>query len=116
MSLLKSFIAAIHGIRQAVTAQRNIKIQIGAALLVIAVGIYVDLGPVDWCLVVLAIGMVLSSELMNSAVETLVDLVEPRQHPLAGRAKDIAAGSVLVAAIAAVVIGFLVFGKYIPWP
>lgn len=111
--LFDSFSAAWRGIRSALASQRNLKIHVGVSLLVISAGIYVDLNGSDWGLVALAIGLVLAAELMNTAVETLVDLVEPRRHPLAGKAKDIAAGAVLVAAIASVVIGFLVFYKYL---
>lgn len=108
----KSFSAAWNGIRNAVRGQRNMRIHVGAALLVITLGIYFDLTSADWSLITLAIGLVLITELLNTAVETVVDLVEPKHHPLAGKAKDIAAGAVLIAALTAVVMGVLIFYKY----
>jgi diacylglycerol kinase len=109
--LLLGFPAAWNGIRKAMGG-RNIRIQLGAAMLVVALGVYADLSAGDWSLIALAIGLVLTAELANTAMETIVDLLSPRQHPLAEKAKDIAAGAVLAAAVTAVVIGVLVFSKY----
>ena len=64
----------------------------------------------EWLAVIAAIGLVWTAEGLNTAIEALVDLVSPEQHPLAGRAKDVAAGAVLLAALAATAIGLLVFG------
>jgi diacylglycerol kinase (ATP) len=111
--LLRSFSAAWSGFRHAVGEQRNIRIHIGAALLVIVLGIYLDVAATDWALITLAIGLVLVAELFNTAIETVVDLIEPRLHPLAGKAKDIAAGAVLATALIAVVIAGFVFYKYL---
>jgi len=113
-ALRNSFAAALRGIWMAIAGERNMKIHVGVMLLVVATGILVELSLVDWGLVGIAIGLVLTAELINTAVETLVNLVEPRQHPLAGKAKDIAAGAVLVAALVAVGIGVVVFYKYLP--
>ncbi len=112
--LLRSFSAAIKGIRVGITGQRNLKIQMGISLLVIVLGISVDLSAGDWGLVATAIGLVITAELMNTAVESLVDRVEPRQNPIAGKVKDVVAGAVLIAALTAVVIGVVVFYKYLP--
>lgn len=111
---LESLSYAAQGLREALASQRHLRFHVGAALVVVAAGIGLEVTPGDWALLVLAIGLVLVTELINTAVETLVDLVEPRQHPVAGKAKDIAAGAVLVAAATAVVIGFIVFYKYLP--
>lgn len=112
---IQSFSFAINGIRKALAGQRNMRIHVGIALLVMAAGVYVDLSALDWCFVTFAMGLVVSTELMNTAVESLVDMIEPRQHPLAGKIKDIAAGAVLVVAVAAAAIGCFVFYKYMPW-
>lgn len=111
---LRSLGFAVAGIRAAWSGQRHLRFHFGATLLVVALGIYLEVSTTDWCLLALAIGMVLSAELMNSAIESVVNLVQPATHPLAGMAKDIAAGAVLVAAIASLVIGLLVFIKYVP--
>lgn len=104
---------AVNGIRAAVASQRHMKFHLGAAMLVSAAGIYVHLSREEWCLVLLAIGLVITAELMNSSIESLVDLMEPRQNQLAGKVKDIAAGGVLVASICALGIGLLVFYEYL---
>lgn len=111
---IASFVFAARGIRTAVSGQRHMKFHLGSAFLVLALGAWVDLASTDWALVLLAIGMVISAELFNSAVEGLVDLLEPRFQPAAGKVKDIAAGGVLVAAVSALVIGIIVFIKYLP--
>ncbi|MBL7846870.1 MAG: diacylglycerol kinase family protein [Cyclobacteriaceae bacterium] len=111
---IESFVFAAKGIRLAVSGQRHMKFHLGSAFLVLAIGAWVDLAATDWALVLLAIGMVISAELLNSAVEGLVDLVEPQFHPAAGKVKDIAAGGVLVAAVCALAIGIIVFIKYLP--
>jgi diacylglycerol kinase (ATP) len=111
---LQSVSYAIKGIRAAVAGQRHLRFHIAAALVVVAAGIGLDVTAEEWGLLILAIGLVLTAELVNTAVETLVDIIEPRQHPLAGKAKDIAAGAVLVAALTALLIGVFVFYKYLP--
>ncbi len=63
----------------------------------------------EWLILILAIGSVIGAEVMNSALEIVVDMVQPNFHPLAGMAKDVAAGAVLVTVIQAVVIGMIVF-------
>ncbi len=110
---IRSFGFAVNGIRAAVATQRHMKFHLGAAMLVSAAGIYFHLSREEWGLVMLAIGLVITAELMNSSIESLVDIIEPRQHPMAGKVKDIAAGGVLVASICALGIGLLVFYKYI---
>jgi len=110
--LFRSFKAAFQGIRAAIVSQQNLKIHVAVALTVCAAGVYVDLTLIEWALVAVAIGLVISAELMNTAIETLVDVVEPEKNPRAGRVKDIAAGAVLVASIAAIIIGVLVFARY----
>jgi diacylglycerol kinase (ATP) len=67
------------------------------------------LSALEWCAVVLAIGAVWTAEAFNTALEALVDLASPENHPLAARAKDVAAGAVLCASISAVVVGAIVF-------
>lgn len=67
----------------------------------------------EWCAIVAAIGLVWAAEGLNSALEAAVDLASPEMHPLAGQAKDIAAGAVLLAATASLVIGILVFGIHL---
>ena len=73
-----------------------------------AAGFFVGLSRLEWCAVVLAMVAVWTAEALNTAIEIVVDLASPDVHPLAGRAKDVAAGAVLISACGAVVVGILV--------
>jgi diacylglycerol kinase (ATP) len=113
MKLIKSFGYAYQGIITAAREQLNIKIHLLAIIVVVAAGCYYGITPSEWGLIVLCFGMVLSAELFNSALENLVDLVSPGHHHIAGKVKDMAAGAVLVTAMAAITIAIIVFKKYI---
>lgn len=76
-------------------------------------GFVVGLSAAKWCWIVLACMAVWITETLNTALEFLTDLASPDFHPLAGKAKDVAAGAVLIAAIGAVIIGALVFWRYL---
>lgn len=101
---------AFRGIVFLLRTQTNARIHLAAAVVVIGAGFGFEITRAEWLAVIAAIGLVWTAEGLNTAIEALVDLVSPEQHPLAGRAKDVAAGAVLLAAIAAAVIGLLVFG------
>lgn len=107
---LWSFRHAFRGLAFLLSTQANARIHALATLLVIAVGIVFNLSVIEWCAIVGACGLVWMAEALNTAVESLVDLVSPDHHPLAGRAKDVAAGGVLAAAMSAAVIGMFIFG------
>ncbi|MCD8167608.1 MAG: diacylglycerol kinase family protein [Bacteroides sp.] len=106
---IKSFGYAWRGLSGLILKETNARIHTAAAILVVICGFILDLSASDWCLVVLCIGSVLAAEGFNAAIEKLVDLVSPDYHPLAGKAKDIAAGAVLITAIAAAIVGFVIF-------
>ena len=105
-----SFGCALRGLWILVATQANARIHAVATLLVIGAGFWFGLTRLEWCAVVAAIGLVWTAEGLNTALEFLTDLVSPEQHPLAGKAKDVAAGAVLAASIAAVAIGAIIFG------
>ncbi len=109
---LKSFIYAFNGIALSLK-QRNMKIHICCAILVISGGFVFKITQTEWFAILICIGVVLSLEMVNTAIEHLVDLVEPNHNPKAGAIKDIAAGAVLVSAIISCLIGIMIFGKYI---
>lgn len=109
----RGFVFALQGIRVAFREQLNIRIQSGIAILVVAAGFYFGITALEWCVVLLTIALVIGLEMINSAIENLVDLITRDYHPLAGKVKDIAAGAVLIAAVLAVVVGVIVFGKYL---
>ena len=105
----RSFLFALQGFRTAVRQERNIKVMLGGGAAAIVAGIIVGLDLMSWAIIALCCGVVISSELVNTAIETVVDLVSPEFHPLAGRAKDIAAASELVLCVAVGIVGLLVY-------
>ena len=109
----KSFLFAIQGFRTAVRTERNIKVMLAVGALAVVAGLVVGLDLVSWGIVILCCGVVIAAELLNTAVETVVDLVSPEFHPLAGRAKDIAAAAVWALSIAAAIVGVLVYANAI---
>jgi len=95
------------------TEERNMRVHGAIALLVIILGIYYQITAGEWVAILLCIGLVFILEIINTAIETLVDLVQPHHDPLAGKVKDMAAGAVLIGAIVAVVTGVIVFWKHV---
>jgi diacylglycerol kinase (ATP) len=108
-----SFRHAFRGLNFVFRSEANAKIHIVVTLAVVSAGLYFDLSINEWCSVSLAIGLVLVAELVNTAIEQLVDIVSPEYNESAGRLKDIAAGATLAAALAAAVVGILIFGPHI---
>jgi len=106
---LQSFGYAFRGIYSVFGTEANMKIHIGISLLVIICGIAFNISITEWMFCLLCIGLVVGAEMFNTAIENVVDLASPEQHPLAGKAKDIAAGGVLICAIISVIIGLLIF-------
>jgi len=109
----RSFRYAARGIVALLRSQHNAWIHGAASVAVIALGGVVGLSRLEWSLVVLAMMVVWSAEAVNTAFEALCDVASPAPHPLVERAKDIAAGAVLIAAGGAVVVGLLVFGPHL---
>lgn len=109
---LRSFRYAWQGIRCCVGREQNLSFHLIAAVVVVVAGFVLDITRTEWMAVTICIGAVIAAELFNSAIERLVDLVSPERQPLAGAVKDIAAGAVLVCAIAAAVTGLFVFVPY----
>ncbi|WP_340025194.1 diacylglycerol kinase family protein [Paenibacillus sp. FSL K6-1096] len=104
-----SFRFAAQGIAAAFKSELNMKVHSCFALLVVAAAAVLRLPPSSWMLLLLAITLVLTAELLNTAIEATIDLVSPEIHPLAKKAKDTAAGAVLLAAVFAVITGIYVF-------
>lgn len=96
-------------------SQHNSRVHVAATGMVVLAGLLLHLKANEWCWITLAVISVWSAEALNTAVEFLTDVASPEFHPLAGKAKDVAAGAVLISAIGAVIIGLLVFGpKLLP--
>ncbi len=106
----RSFGYAFAGWRTMLRHEHNAWIHAVVTVVVIVLGFWLRIGRGDWALLVLAMGMVWMGELVNTAVEAIVNMTSPDPHPLAKIAKDTAAGAVLVAAIVAVIVGLLVLG------
>ena len=96
-----------------VRSQPNAQIHLAATVSALALAGWLQISGGEWCAILLAIGLVWGAEALNSALEILADHLAPEEHPLVGRAKDVAAGGVLVAAIVAIVVGLVVFGPRI---
>ncbi len=106
---VRSFGYAFRGIYLAFRSERNFRIHVAATCIAVAAGLYVGLSLLEWGLVVLAIGLVLAAELVNTALERLADAVSEGKHSRAiGDVKDISAAAVLLCAIAALAIGVLI--------
>lgn len=105
----RSFVFAYAGIRAALKSEQNIRFHFTAAVIVVVAGLLTGLSAIEWMIIALVIGGMLAFEMFNSSMERIVDLASPDLHPLAKQAKDMAAGAVLVFAIASAIIGLLIF-------
>ncbi len=106
---IRSFRYAVHGIGHMIRSQHNAWLHAAATAIIIAAGLVVGLDAAEWCWITLAVVAVWTAEALNTAFEFLTDVASPEFHPLAGKAKDVAAGAVLISAIGAAVVGALVF-------
>lgn len=107
---LASFRYAFVGIRWLFATQVHAWLHLAATVGVIAAGIWFSVSSIEWCLLVLATGLVWVAEAINTAIEFAVDVASPERNRLAGMAKDIAAGAVLLSAVTAAITGLLIFG------
>lgn len=108
-SLWRSFRFAMQGFRTAVRTERNIRIMLAGGVLAVTLGLVLKLDLASWAIVMVCCGVVLAAELINTAIETVVDLVSPEFHPLAGRAKDIAAAASWVLSTFVAIAGLMVY-------
>ena len=106
---IRSFVYAGRGIRLVFSSEANMKIHIVVATLVVICGFIFNINTTEWIACLLCIGLVFGAEMINTAIENVVDLASPDHHELAGKAKDIAAGAVLICAIVSIIIGILIF-------
>ena len=110
---LHSFGYAWKGVRRCIGREQNLSFHLIAMILTVIAGFILGITRMEWIMVILCIGVVIAAELFNTAIEKLVDLVSPERHPIAGQVKDIAAGAVLVCAVAAAIIGLIIFIPYL---
>lgn len=107
--LMESIGYAFEGLTFTFIQGRNFKIQLGFALLASLLGLVLNINANEWLIIILIITMVLILELVNTAIETVVDMVSLKFHPLAKIAKDVSAGAVLVAATSSIIIAIVIF-------
>lgn len=114
-TLVSSFRYAFAGLRYLLWTQRNAKIQTAFGLAAVALGVILGIDRYEWLALIMTIALVLAAEGVNTAVEAAVDLASPDYHPLAKVAKDVGAGTVLLTAIASVIVGLVIFLPRL-WP
>lgn len=107
---INSFRFAFRGLADLLRSQTNARIHLVIAIVVVVAAVYFQVSETEWLALVICIVAVFALEALNTAIEYLTDLVSPDFHPLAGKAKDVAAGAVLVMAMGAVAVGALIFG------
>ena len=110
---VRSFKCAFKGMRVMIATQHNAWLHAIATVLVIGFGLVFRLSTAEWSVLVLAMMSVWTSEALNTAFEFLTDVASPEFHPLAEKAKDVAAGAVLIAAIGSEAVGLLIFGPHL---
>lgn len=110
LRFLRGFGFAFEGMLHAARTERNIRVHIVIALCCVLLGLFLGLSWIEWAVIALAMSGVFTSEMMNTAVEYLIDLASPEHHPLAKIAKDAAAGAVLINAVFAALVGIVIFG------
>lgn len=109
-SRIQSFKNAFSGWWYVLRTQRNAWIHLFATIAVIVTGLILQIGSLEWAVLVIAIGLVWTAEFVNTALEAVVDLASPELHPLARVGKDVGAAAVLISALLAVVVGVLILG------
>ena len=106
---LRSFVYALNGIKEAILTQHNIQIHFALAIIAVLMGYLLKISILEWVSITIVIGMVLAAELFNTSIEELVNLISPERNTKAGVIKDLAAGAVLILAIAAFITGAIIF-------
>lgn len=107
--IVNSFKYAIDGFMSSFKTERNMKIHVLATIIVVILGILFKISSIEWCFCVVAIAIVISAELFNTAIETIVDMISPEKNEKAKLAKDISAAAVLAVSIGVAIIGIIIF-------
>ena len=108
-----AFDFAFKGIYYFYKREAHAKLHLLASIIVILAGIFFKISAIEWIAIVLCIGLVFAAEAFNSALEMITDSIYKDHNPIAGKIKDIAAGAVLICAIAAVGVAFIIFIPYL---
>jgi diacylglycerol kinase len=113
VSLIRSFGYALEGISYLIRTQRSAQIEITVGAAVIVFAVWLRITALEWAVLILAMALVLALEALNTAIELAVTLASPQRHPLAKAAKDVSAAMVLIAAIASIAVGLIVFAPHL---
>ena len=111
--LFKSFTYASRGLVKTFREEQNLRIQTTIAVVVAIAAWYFNLSGIEWCVLILAIGMVVLAEIINTAVELISDVLKPRINEYVKTVKDVMAAAVMMSSIAAVIIGIIIFTPYL---
>lgn len=106
---MRRFTDAFNGIFQAIKLEKNIKIHLFVAILVIISGLLFNISLIEWNFIILSIALVLAAEVFNTSIENLCDFVEPKFNEKIGLIKDLAAGAVLILSLASLIVGLIIF-------
>jgi diacylglycerol kinase (ATP) len=112
-SRMNSFSYAFKGVKAAFDSEHNLWIHFSVTVMVILAGFAFNITKYEWLILLLIITIVIVTEFFNTAIETIINLVSPGYHPLAGKAKDVAAGAVLITAVVALIVGAIIFLPYV---
>ena len=110
---VNSFMCAINGIIRALRTEKHLRFDIFVAILMIVLGFALKINYVEWIACVISIGIMIFAELINTAIEYMVDLYTREKNEQAGRTKDISAGAVLILSAAVSVVGLIIFAPKI---
>ena len=108
-NIINSFKYPISGLRYAYKNEQNLEVDIGIAVLVVILGFLFKISISEWAILTITVGLVISFELINTALEAVVDLITDKYHPLAKVAKDTSAAAVLILAIVSIIEGLIIF-------
>ena len=111
--MVNSFKYAFEGILSALKTEQNLKIHFIVVILVIIAGIVFKITKAEWIVCIILFGFVITTELINTAIETTVDIAMPQKNDKAKLAKDISAGAVVISAITSVIVGLIIFVPYL---
>ena len=112
-SIWRSMGFAFEGLRYAFRNQRSLRIESIIAGFIVVIGFAFDISRLEWVIVIISISFVIGLELVNTAIEAVVDLVSPEFHPVAKAAKDVASAAVLTSGVGGLIAGLVIFGAYI---
>lgn len=110
---MKSFVHAVSGLLVAFKSEKHVRFHCFSAVLVVALGCYFQITSAEWISITLTIGLIISLELLNTAIEKLADFCSLEHQDLIKKSKDIAAGAVLISSICALIVGAIIFVPYL---